>query len=359
MFFQRARAVISSVRAASVRTRPVHHALVAVLSLAGLLASEFPAAAAMLRTGQVTAGGAESFSGAMIDELERALQDEKADLVLRRLATGEAGDGKPEAFEPEALWDRLATGRVDVAALPLAAATSSDPIFGAASMPGLARRHADADALARSAFMADLKTHLDNAGMIVLADAWLAGGFVSSGACLDGPPSTSGKTLHAEGEPLRTVLTKSGASVARAPRARLAAALAGGVIDGALASSSVLADPELARAAECLTAPGSDALWFSYEPIVIARPSWEALSEDERAALKAAGEKVTAWAARESRAQDDRLVQMYRKAGATVEEMPRSALDQWLAVAVESSWRDFARDVKDGKRLLAEAITGD
>ncbi|MDQ0325309.1 TRAP-type C4-dicarboxylate transport system substrate-binding protein [Rhodopseudomonas julia] len=331
------------------------HALVAVLSLACLIASEFPATAAMLRTGQVTAGGAESFSGAMIDELEHALGEEKADLVLSRLS----GGSKAEAFEPEALWDRLATGRVDVAALPLAAATSSDPIFGAASMPGLARRHADADALARSAFMADLKTHLDNAGMIVLADAWLAGGFVSSGACLEGPPSTSGKTLHAEGEPLRTVLTKSGASVARAPRARLAAALAGGVIDGALASSSVLADPELARAAKCLTAPGSDALWFSYEPIVIARPSWEALSEDERAALKAAGEKVTAWAARESRAQDDRLVQMYRKAGAEVEEMPRSALDQWLAVAVESSWRDFARDVKDGKRLLAEAITGD
>ncbi|WP_051630425.1 TRAP transporter substrate-binding protein DctP [Afifella pfennigii] len=308
-----------------------------------------PAGAATLKAGLTGPNQEDSFHRQMLERLKRVAEDGEPALSIAMPAA-------ETQARPAELRRALASGRIDIAALPLAAA-GGDSALTAALLPGLVRDLGRAKRLSRSAFAAVLRERAEAAGLVVLADAWLSGGIVSADACIGEPASLSGKTLHAEAPALRTLLVKSGAAVAETPRARLAEAMAGGVIDGAFASSETLLQEGLTTTVKCLTAPGEAALFVSYEPIVMAKPAFEALGEEEQKALKAAGQKVAEWAGEAAVELEDELTRTYAAAGVKVEEMDRAAFDQWLAVAKESAFRDLVRDSDVGKRLIDEAIS--
>jgi len=328
--------------------------LAAAIVLALALPSS-PVAAETLKAGMVglkSPAEAQSLHRGMLERLKKAAGEGEPAIAIDLSAAGAGGS-------PAELRGALASGRIDIAALPLAAADAAEPALAAALLPGLVRSLSRAEKLSGSAFGKDLRARADAAGLVVIADAWLSGGHVSAAECLTGPPAVAGKTLHAEAPALRTILVKAGASVAETPRTRLAEAMTGGVLDGAFASTETLLQEGIPEAAGCLTAPGEETVFLSYEPLVVSRSAWEGLSEDERKALREAGAKAAEWAAGEAKALQERLAETYREAGVEVREMDRPEFDQWLAVAKESAFRDFLRDSEDGKKLIDEAISLD
>ena len=62
--------------------------------------------------------------------------------------------------------------------------------FGATLMPGLVRSHDRAQRMNNSTFMKDIKAQIDKAGVVVFADAWLAGAIASRRAA-SASPTTS------------------------------------------------------------------------------------------------------------------------------------------------------------------------
>src|SRR3546814_19934177 len=67
---------------------------------------------------------------------------------------------------------------------PLDYASGRQPQFSATLMPGLVKNHDHALRLNDSPFMQDIKKIVNDSGVVVLADAWLAGGFASTKNCL-------------------------------------------------------------------------------------------------------------------------------------------------------------------------------
>ena len=79
-------------------------------------------------------------------------------------------------FKPKEQWGAMVKGQLDISAFPLDYASGRHPQFSATLMPGLVKNHDHAKRLNKSPFMDDIKKIVNDAGVVVLADAWLAGG---------------------------------------------------------------------------------------------------------------------------------------------------------------------------------------
>lgn len=87
-------------------------------------------------------------------------------------------------YKPKEQWGAIVKGQLDITAFPLAYAAGRHPEFNLTLMPGLVKNHEHARRLNKSPFMGRIKQIMDDAGVIVLADTWLAGGFVSNKQCI-------------------------------------------------------------------------------------------------------------------------------------------------------------------------------
>src|SRR5690242_6331659 len=87
-------------------------------------------------------------------------------------------------FKPNEQWNALVNGQLDISSFPLDYASGKVRAFGATLMPGLVRSHDRAQRMNDSPFMKDIKAQIDKAGVVVLADAWLAGAMASKRGCI-------------------------------------------------------------------------------------------------------------------------------------------------------------------------------
>jgi len=74
-------------------------------------------------------------------------------------------------------------------------------------------------------------------------------------------------------------------------------------------------------------------------------------------ALLKAGQKSQAYFAKEAKGLDDEMVKAFREHKVEVVTLTAAEYDQWLKVARESSYAEFAKEVPDGKQLIDEALS--
>ena len=220
------------------------------------------------------------------------VRDEMVQLMAREVKAADVGlelqvyPGQ-SLFKAKEQWGALVRGRLDMTSLPLDYASGRHPEFSATLMPGLVRSHERAQRLNDSEFMGMIKKVINDAGAIVLADAWLAGGFASNKQCVTSPDTVKGQTMRAAGPAFDEMLATAGASIASMPSSEIYTAMQTGVLDGANTSSGSFVSYRIYEQVTCLTAPGANALWFMYEPVLISERSWNSLNEAQQAALMA------------------------------------------------------------------------
>ncbi len=289
------------------------------------------------------------------------VRDEMVQIIAKEAAASDTGieiqvyPGK-SLFKPREQWGAMTKGQLDISAFPLDYASGRHPQFSATLMPGLVRNHERAKKLNDSEFMNDIKAIIEEAGVVVLADAWLAGGFVSNEKCITAPETAKGQTLRAAGPAFEQMLVEAGASIQSMPSSEIYTAMQTGVLDGANTSSGSLVSYRIFEQAKCLTAPGDNALWFMYEPILMSKRSYDNLTSEQQDALMAAGEKAEEYFFEEAKALDGKLVEAYEKAGVEVAEMTKEDFDAWLAVAKQSAYKKFSEEVEGGKELIEKAL---
>ncbi|WP_108445562.1 TRAP transporter substrate-binding protein DctP [Halomonas denitrificans] len=259
-------------------------------------------------------------------------------------------------FKAKEQWGALVRGRLDMTSLPLDYASGRHPEFSATLMPGLVRNHERAQRLNDSEFMGMIKEVINEAGARVLADAWLAGGFASDIRCITSPETVEGQTMRAAGPAFDEMLATAGASITSMPSSDIYTAMQTGVLDGANTSSGSFVSYRIYEQVSCLTAPGENALWFMYEPILISEQSWEGLSEEQQQALTAAGEKAEAFFAEEAAALDQQMADVFEENGVEVVQMSPEDYQAWLDIAKESSYKTFAENVPNGQALIDAAL---
>ena len=328
-----------------------HHTLIAV--------SLFMASTSIASAADVTLKASHQWPGGKGD-----VRDEMVQIIAKEAEAADVGlkirvyPGK-SLFKPKEQWDAMVKGQLDISAFPLDYASGKHPQFSSTLMPGLVKNHEHAKRLNDSAFMEDIKAIIDEAGVVVLSDAWLAGGFASNKKCILDPADAEGQVLRAAGPAFEQMLVGAGASINSMPSSEIYTALQTGVLDGANTSSGSFVSYRIYEQVQCLTEPGDNALWFMYEPILMSKQTWEKLTPDQQDALMAAGQKAEDFFIDAAKDLDAKLVDAYKQAGVEVVSMSAEQHAAWLEIAKGTSYKLFGENVEGGAELIEKALAVD
>jgi TRAP-type transport system periplasmic protein len=260
-------------------------------------------------------------------------------------------------FKPNEQWNALVNGQLDVSSFPLDYASGKLRAFGATLMPGLVRSHDRAQRLNNSSFMKDIKAQIDKAGVVVLADAWLAGAVASKKGCIRKPDDIKGLKIRSAGPTFASMWQAAGASIVSIPSNEVYNALQTGVADATDTSSGSFVSFRIYEQVKCLTAPGDNALWFMYEPVLMSKKSFNRLNKKQQEVLMQAGRKSQEFFAKEAKGLDDEMVKVFKDHKVEVVTLTPQEYDLWVKVAEKSSYAEFSKEVPNGKKLIEEALS--
>jgi TRAP-type C4-dicarboxylate transport system substrate-binding protein len=259
-------------------------------------------------------------------------------------------------FKPNEQWNALVNGQLDISSFPLDYASGKVRAFGATLMPGLVRSHARAARLNDSKFMQDIRARIDKAGVLVLSDAWLAGAFASKKGCIRTPADVKGVKFRSAGPTFAAMWQAAGASIVSIPSNEVYNALQTGVAEATDTSTGSFVSFRLYEQVKCVTAPGDNALWFMYQPVLMSKRSFNKLNKGQQEILLKAGRKAQEYFAKEGRGLDQAMVKAFKDHKVEVVTLTPAEFDAWVKVAQQSSYIDFAAEVPGGKQLLDEAL---
>ena len=326
------------------KARGLVAALVAALSL--------PAMAA-----DVTLRASHQFPGGKGD-----VRDDMVQMIAKEMQAANVGvtiQVYPGAslFKPNDQWNATANGQLDITLFPLDYASGKVPVFSATLMPGLIRSQDRAKRVNQSQFMKDIRAEIEKKGVIVLSDAWFAGGMAAKGKCLQRPADLKGLKFRAAGPTFAAMWEAAGASIVSPPSNEIYNAFQSGVINATDTSLGTFASTRLYEVTDCLTAPGNNALWFMYEPVLMSKKTFDRLDKKQQDAILAAGRKAQAYYEGKADAVNEEAIKAFRDHKDKVVELSDAEYNEWLALAKKTSYARFAQEVPNGQKLIDEALS--
>jgi TRAP-type C4-dicarboxylate transport system substrate-binding protein len=260
-------------------------------------------------------------------------------------------------FKPNEQWNAMVNGQLDISSFPLDYASGKVREFGATLMPGLVRNHERAARLGNSKFMKDIRAKIEQAGVIVLSDAWLAGAVASKKNCIRTPDDVKGQKIRSAGPTFAAMWQAAGASIVSIPSNEVYNALQTGVAEATDTSTGSFVSFRIYEQVKCITAPGENALWFMYEPVLMSKKSFDRLDKKQQDVLLKAGKKAQEYFTKESPGLDQQMVKAFKDHNVEVVTLTPAEYDAWLNIAKQSSYAEFAKEVPDGKQLIDEALS--
>jgi TRAP-type C4-dicarboxylate transport system substrate-binding protein len=322
--------------------------MLAVLT-AAVLAGSVEAAQVVLRASHQFPGGKGDVRDEMVQIIARDAKAAGVDLDIQVYPGA-------SLFKPNEQWNALVNGQLDISSFPLDYASGKERAFGATLMPGLVRNHERAARLNDSKFMKEIRSKIEKAGVIVLSDAWLAGAVASKKSCIRTPADIKGQKIRSAGPTFAAMWQAAGASIVSIPSNEVYNALQTGVAESTDTSSSSFVSFRLYEQVKCVTAPGENALWFMYEPVLMSKKSFDRLDKKQQEVLLKAGKKAQDYFAKEAKGLDDEMVKVFKDNKVDVVTLTAAEYDAWINVAKQSSYVEFAKEVPDGKQLIDDAL---
>jgi TRAP-type C4-dicarboxylate transport system substrate-binding protein len=260
-------------------------------------------------------------------------------------------------FKPNDQWNATANGQLDITLFPLDYASGKVPVFSATLMPGLIRSQDRAKRINDSQFMKDIRAEIEKRGVVVLSDAWFAGGMASKSGCIQKPADLKGAKFRAAGPTFAAMWEAAGASIVSPPSNEIYNAFQTGVVNGTDTSLGTFQSMRLYEVTDCLTAPGNNALWFMYEPVLMSKKSLDKLTKQQQDVIIAAGKKAQAYYEGKADEVNKEAVKAFEDHKVKVVTLSDADYQAWLDVAKKSSYAEFAKNVSNGQKLIDEALS--
>src|SRR5260221_9251465 len=248
------------------------------LALTAVASTSVFAAPATLRASHQFPGGKGDVRDEMVQIVARDAKAANVDLEVQVYPGA-------SLFKPNEQWNALVNGQLDISSFPLDYASGKQRAFGATLMPGLVRSHERAQRMNDSSFMQDIKAQIDKAGVMVLADAWLAGAIASKPGCIRKPDDIKGLKVRSAGPTFAAMWQAAGASIVSVPSNEVYNALQTGVAEATDTSTGSFVSFRIYEQVKCVTAPGDNALWFMYEPLLMSMKSFARLYKGQHDVL--------------------------------------------------------------------------
>ena len=322
---------------------------VAAGALAALLGTSVLAGPITMRASHQFPGGKGDVRDDMVQMIAKEAKAANVDMTIQVYPGA-------SLFKPNQQWNALVDGQLDITLFPLDYASGKVPTFSATLMPGLIRSQERAKRINHSQFMKDIRAEIEKHGVIVLSDAWFAGGMAAK-KCVVNPSDMSGMKFRAAGPTFAAMWEAAGASIVTPPSNEIYNAFQTGVVSGTDTSLGTFASMRLYEVTDCLTAPGNNALWFMYEPVLMSKKSFSRLDKKQQGVIIAAGKKAQAYYESKADKVNAEAIKAFEDHKVKVVTLTDAQYNAWLDVAKKSAYAKFAKDVPNGQKLIDQALS--
>ena len=302
------------------------------------------------------------FPGGTIDAGD--FRDRMARIFARDVAAATNNELAFEIYPGSSLMKTVAQfsavrrGALDMTCYPLAYAGGEVPEVNIGLMPCLVSTYQQGAAWKHSPVGQKLAEILEAKGVKILTWIWQAGGLASRAGAIVSPDDSRGLKVRGGSREMDLMLKSSGAIISSVTSEEIYAAMQTGTLDAAVTSSTSLISFRLQEISKNVTTGRQGSFWFMFEPLLMSKSIYDSLPAAHQKAISETGAKLEAFALENAKADDDRLADVYSKAGVKVGDFNTAALAKWKAIAQETAWADFAKRNESCAALLklAEAV---
>jgi len=329
----------------------IHAALIAVC--AGLLlASPVTQAAKVIKISHQFPGGTID-KGDFRDRLVRKFAAEvekqtKGELKFEIYPGGSLVKAKQQL-------DALSTGALDMTLYPLAYSGGKIPEVNITLMPALITNYEEGYHWKTAPIGKELTRILDQHNVKIITWIWQAGGVASHNRPILEPADTKGLKVRGAGKSMDQLLEAAGGAISSVPSNETYSAMQSGVLDAVWTSSASLISFRLYEIAKDVTTARDHTFWYMFEPLLMSKSTYNSLTPAQQKIVMEVGASLEPFALKSCKEDDQRLGEVYAKAGAHVYDMNEKTFLMWRDLAKKSAWKKFEDSVKDGKKLMEMA----
>ena len=254
-------------------------------------------------------------------------------------------------------YKALSTGALDMSLYPLAYAGGEFPEANLTLMPAVITSYEQGLRWKDALIGKELMRLLEERNVKIITWIWQAGGIASKGKPVVSPDDAKGMKVRGGSREMDLMIKAAGGAVTNVASNEIYSAMQSGVLDAALTSSTSLISFRLHETSNFLTTGRKHSFWFMFEPLLMSKKSFDALTPAQQKLVVEVGASLEKFGMEAARADDQRVVDVYLKAGHKVNDMEKEAFDKWREVAKNSAWKDFEEKVKNGKQLFDMALS--
>jgi len=255
-----------------------------------------------------------------------------------------------------AQFSALRKGALALTVLPLAYGGGEVPELNIFAMPGLVTSYEQGARWKDAAIGQALQQLLADKGVIIVSWVWQAGGAASRSTPFIAPEQAKGLKVRGGSREMDLVVKAAGGSALSLPSSESYAAMQTGAVDVITTTATSLMSFRIDEVSKHLTFnQNGHSYWFQLVPILMSKTVFQQLSSEQQAIIMAVGREVEKFGAQAAITDDRRIAEVFRRRGAQVSELSPATIQQWIAVARKSAWKDYAERSENCARLLALA----
>lgn len=302
------------------------------------------------------------FPGGTIDEGD--FRDRLCRVFARELDKRSNGALTGEVYPNSSLmktnaqFSALRKGALDVSLYPMPYAGGEVPELNIGLMPALVTSYEQATAWKKAAVGQKLTKILEDKGIVMLSWIWQAGGVATRDRPIVSPDDAKGQKVRGGSREMDLMFQRAGAAVLSLPSNESYAAMQTGAADAILTSSTSLISFRLEELSKHLTTGRGKSYWFMCEPLMMSKAIFDSLGKAEKDVLMSVGEELEAFGTKGAKADDERVAEVFTKAGAKTHDLDEATIEKWRAIARETAWKDYAAKNANCAELMrmAEAV---
>ncbi len=241
-----------------------------------------------------------------------------------------------------AQFSALRKGALDMSLYPLNYAGGEVPEVNIGFMPAVVSSYDQGYKWKTAAIGKKMTDLLADKGVVLVSWLWQAGGAASRGGPCLVPDDVKGKKVRGGSAEMDEMLKAAGASVVSMPSNELYAAMQTGAMDVAMTTATSLISFRLEELSKNLTVGRSKSFFFVFEPLLMSKQIFDGLSKDDQKTIMDVGLEMEKFGRDNAQADDNKVAQIYEKAGAKATDLNQEQTDKWKALARESCWKTYA-----------------
>ena len=302
------------------------------------------------------------FPGGTIDEGD--FRDRLCRRFARDLATRTGGSLTAEVYPNSSLmktnaqFSALRKGALDLSFYPMPYAGGEVPELNIGLMPALVTTYNQAALWKTSGVGQKLTKIMEDKGIVMVSWVWQAGGVATRERPIVSPADAKGQKVRGGSREMDLMFQRAGAAVLSVPSNESYAAMQTGAADAILTSSTSLISFRLEEISKHLTTGRGKSYWFMCEPLMMSKIIFDGLSKGEQDAIMALGAELEQFGFEGAKADDQKVAEVFSKAGSQTHDLDEATIEQWRAIARETAWKDYAAKNANCAELMrmAESI---